>query len=261
MYHKFNLLMLKVHNLSGVSSLQYKKKKFSVSIPFVIFNISNIIGLVLLRHWIHKDSDAISKILENIFLVHEDSSFLDIIYSIEYKFTHFIEIFLVFINLLRQRKVASFLNDCISVDISGENLMKLQRDVTISSTLIFLYFIADCFVQFVTYYKFNLLAITFNYVEFFPYMLMLSMLIATKNFELFLLAALEKIGSDLKNTNFEAKTEKRRLQKLVENYKTVCGLCERFNEVFGVQLTSMTCFQSLVLTFRVIDSNSMICCN
>lgn len=259
MYSRFNLLMLKVHNLSGVSSLQFENKKFSISIPFLVFNISNLIGLFIVRYWLHEDESNVHDILVETFIIQEDSRFVKSIYEFEYQLTHLFEASLVLINLLRQKRIASFLNDCVRVEISGELLLRLQRDVTISSSFILFYFIVDCCIQFVTYFKFSFLAIAFNYVEFFPYVIMLNMLIATKNFEIFLRAALENIASDLKSISFGTKADSRRLRRLLENYQKLCGLCEEFNEVFGAQLTAFVCFNTLVFIFRVTITNLLFC--
>lgn len=260
MYQRFNLLLLKVHNLSGISSLKYENKKFSVSIPFVVFNISHLIILLFLRHWVHRDRTIIVEVLEETFLIHEESHFLRTIYLFAHHFTYFFGTFSVLINLIRQQKIASFLNDCVSVKISDAYMIKFQRDVKISSSLIFFYHIFDFFVQFVTYFKFSFSALIFNYIEAFPYLIMLNILIAMKNFEMLLLAALEQIASDLKFAkSFEIQAKRRHLQRLMKKYQKLCGLCDEFNKVFGVQLTSMTCFNIVIFIFRVIDNNLMFC--
>lgn len=83
---------------------------------------------------------------------------------------------------------------------------------------------------------------------------MLSILVATKNFELFLLVELQQIAKNLKGNTLNNHAEKKLLQRTVEQYKIICWLCEEFNKIFSVQLTFMTCYSTTLFIFRVIDA-------
>lgn len=252
MFYWFNHLLLKIHNLTGVSSLKYKNHKFLVSIPLIGFNILNLIGILVARHWLHKDETIYDKILVDTFAPQEESRFLRNIYTTSYQLIHLLASSSILINLIRQKKFAKLLNDCLKINISDKCLKKLQRNVTISSSLILLYFIIDCFIQFLMYYKINFIAFIFYYVELFPYTIMLSSLIVTKNFEMFASATFEQILSELNENNLDILAYKRQLRRSVENYQELCETCEEFNEAFGLQLTYMTCYSTIILIFRVI---------
>lgn len=251
MFYWFNRLLLKIHNLTGVSSLEYKNHKFSVSIPLIGFNILNLVGIFVTRRWLHGNEAIYDKILVDTFPPQEESRFLRNFYTTSYQLIHLLAASSILINIIRQKKIAKLLNVCIKIKMSEKLLKRLQLNVTISSYLILFYFFIDCFIQYVLYYQKNFLAFTFYYVELFPYTIMLSSLIATKNFEIFLSAAFEQILSELNKTNWNTLAYKRQLLRLVYKYQQLSEICEGFNEVFGSQLTYMTCYSTIILIFRV----------
>lgn len=248
----FIKFLMKVHNFSGVSSIKYENHKFAVSKPFLVYNIINVLSLLILRCWIHSAGFYFDEILVDTFILEPESSFQTNIYLVTYYCVYLATLPSVLISLFRQKKIVNFLNKCLKVEISVKSSIKLQENVKMFSTIVLGFFVIDCTIQFLVYYKINFLAILFNYIELFPVVITLSTLTATKNFEMFFVVAIEQIKNHLVTNKLENSADIRRLNEVLKNYQNLCSLCEEFNEIFGPHLTSMIFHFTVFLTFRVI---------
>lgn len=232
--------------------MQFKNNEFIISLPFVIYNIINLVALTILRYWIHKSENSLyEKILVETLAFKEESRFLAIFYKIAYQIIHLAAKISVLINLISQKRIANFINTCGQLKIRDKFLIKFKRDVIISLAIVMFYFAFDCLSQFFTYYKINCLAVISHYIETFPFLIMLNTLIATKNFEILVITAFDDIASDLNESDLNFQIERKQIQKSVEKYRKLCELCEEFNKVFGSQLTYMVCYSAIILTLRV----------
>lgn len=240
--HRFALFS---YNFSSVLSFNYRSQGFEVSTLTSISNCLKLPLAITFSLYLFVTPDFYKKIMvEEIKMIEVFSFFSALSMLFSTLVTMFTTFTICFVNLKKRNEILKFLNKanllrkCFLEKKFSKSFEKSLGKVTILVNSIILIYIV---MQF-SYMKNNLSSVFVSFVILYPFVILLNFLGFIKIFEYFFVNLLQSFKKDIDEVSSN---------ELMINFKIISDLSQEFNDIFGFQLTAVTCCNAVMTTVDV----------
>lgn len=252
-----NRFVVFFYNVSGIHCIKFEDDHFQISKFLVVSNIVKMFVLFSTVILVLKDFNLFSDLYQIKALSNYGISNFSLVLAVVSNLSFLVStVFIGFIQTLKSNKVLQFLNTCNQIckeNIFNNKLEKLiKRNCLLN--LIFYLLLASFTISQRTDLKLIFFSIVFILVFSLPQLILFGFLSFLKNFETFFLFLLKNLTSEMKNTLADSGL----VEELIVKYQSIYRLNNDFNEIFGRQITILTCYLEIAVTIQVRKITAVI---
>lgn len=251
--HRFALI---VYNFLSVLSLTYKNQTYEVSALYAILNLVKMMSSIFFSLSIGVNEYLQREIFLKILLDLKDFSFFArLSVNLVVAFIFVFSALLCFSLVWKSRKICDFVNKVsFSSGIFKPKYFKQFRHACIKNAS-FMFFVFGCssIMQYAGSLKLTVLALLCQLIIIYPNFHLCAFLNLVKNFESFIVAQLKQFRNEIEQTMSLQDDSKQvaNILELLRRYQNIYNLLEDFNDCFGVSLTIVTFYLTILLIFGV----------
>lgn len=159
--------------------------------------------------------------------------------------------FICVFQFLRQNKILKFLNRVNEVSMDEKYCIQLKKRCTSSFIFMSCVFVVNFSIQFMTRSKLTILSVASFTFLMFSYLVVPAFLSFMKTIEIFFLMCLKDIKDHLKNSISINSFDSESVSELITKYQEIFEMNKIFNDIFGMQVTLVTCCIASMTTCQV----------
>lgn len=246
-------VLVSFYNLLGISSLKpdvYGWKNSSILAMFHVLKMPLVIVFTVCMINSRIIRNLTYKLNFDEFKSQTPFSKLLIIISVE--MVHISSLSICFLEFSRRKRIEKFINKMCEVTIDDSHAEKLKTRWKNHFRFISSLFLIIALSQFFTKMKFTVFGFISWIILIYPHMMMSSFLSFVKSFEIFFIILLRDFQSEFENGFKTLALDLQTYQRLLNKYQEIYEVNRDFLEVFGTQLTLMTCCVTGITTLQVI---------
>lgn len=245
-------LVLFSYNFSSVLSFKYIDHSFEISRTQSIMNCFMLPLSIIFTFLLFSSRQLQDKLIDEQASVKETITIISGVTIIFSNFSTMITTLTIcFVNLGRQKRILIFLNSArnfryrMREEIDERFLKKLKKVSLLVNLIIFMFVI----MQF-SYMKKSLLSFVPILLILYPISVFINFLAFVKSFEFFFSALLRNFRMEVEETLL-SKSNMTDIVQLMRHYNEIYKLNQEFINLFGIQLTAVTCCSSIMTTVDV----------
>lgn len=247
-------LILPLYSYLGILSIKSDKNSgFKTSKFHLVHNALKMPLVLIFSFFLLKNPQYFHGLHRNVFYHSEDYSiFLKLVTITTTQIVLVNSLYICIAQFVKRNEITKFMNHANKIVLNEECSKELKSVWKKEFAILAILFCFICIVQFTVRFKFTFFAVVAFTILLYSYVIATAFLSFMKTFEVFFFICLKdfkcRLRCDIIKTDFNANT----IQDLMTRYQEIYDLNQEFNDIFGSQVTAMTCCFAIKSTSQVV---------